>query len=92
MSETSAAGDNGAAGESVDAHVEESHESTTGQALAEDATSIESPLDEPGATEHAVEVTQGRNVEQEAAKVPQRANGDQSPSLETAALDDQAEE
>ena len=52
----------------------------------------ESPLDEPGATEHAVEVTQGRNVEQEAAKVPQRANGEQSPSLETAALDDQAEE
>ncbi|HEX4071229.1 MAG TPA: transcription termination factor NusA, partial [Planctomycetaceae bacterium] len=87
-----AAGSNGAQSELDAAHTEESHESTTGQSLAEDATTIESPLDEPGATEHAVEVTQGRNVEQEAAKVPQRANGEQSPSLETAALDDQAEE
>ena len=87
-----AAGGNGAQSEPAAADAEESHESTTGQSLAEDATTIESPLDEPSATEHAVEVTQGRNVEQEAAKVPQRANGEQSPSLETAALDEQAEE
>jgi transcription termination/antitermination protein NusA len=87
-----AVGGNGVQSEPAAAHADESHESTTGQSLAEDATTIESPLDEPGATEHAVEVTQGRNVEQEAAKVPQRANGEQSPSLKTAALDDQAEE
>jgi transcription termination/antitermination protein NusA len=96
VSETSAAGDNGTVGESADAAadaaVEESHESTTGHALADDATTMESPSDEPDAPEHAMDVTPGRNVEKEAAKVPQRANGESSPSLEAAALDEQAEE
>jgi N utilization substance protein A len=92
VSETPAAGDNGALSESAPADVEESHESTTGQSPAEDATTMESPSDDPDAAEHAMDVTQGRNVEKEAAKVPQRANGEQSPSLEAAALDEQAEE
>jgi transcription termination/antitermination protein NusA len=92
VAETPAAGDNGALTESALADDEEIHESTTAESVGEDATTMESPSDEPGAEEHAVEVTQGRNVEKEAAKVPQRANGEQSPSLGAAALDEHAEE
>jgi N utilization substance protein A len=55
--------------------------------VVEETATIETPTEESDAAE-----SPRRGVEHEAAQVPKRANGEQSPSLEAAALDEQAEE
>jgi transcription termination/antitermination protein NusA len=79
-----------------EASVEEasvSHESggepaETEAASGEPAT-METPAEESVGEEHEI---QSQDVETEATGAPARANGEQSPSLETATLDEQAEE
>jgi hypothetical protein len=70
-----------------------SHESggepaETEAASGEPAT-METPAEESVGEEHEI---QSQDVETEATGAPARANGEQSPSLETATLDEQAEE
>ncbi|HUE17275.1 MAG TPA: transcription termination factor NusA [Planctomycetaceae bacterium] len=55
--------------------------------VVDETVTIETPTEESGAAE-----SPRRGVEHEAAQIPKRANGEQSPSLEAAALDEQAEE
>jgi transcription termination/antitermination protein NusA len=87
--EEAAAAGNGASGEEATASHESGGESAESETATEEPVMTETPAEESGGEEHAI---QSRDVETHAAVDPQRANGEPSPSLETAALDEQAEE
>jgi transcription termination/antitermination protein NusA len=81
--------DNSASGEQVSVSHESGGESAESETTTVEPATMETPAEESGGDEHEI---QSQDVETHAAGSPKGANGEQSPSLETAALDEQAEE
>ncbi len=87
VEETPAEG-NGASGEQSVSQ-ESGGESAESEPTTGEPATMETPAEVSGGDEHEI---QSQDVETQAAGSPKRVYGEQSPSLETAALDEQAEE
>jgi N utilization substance protein A len=80
---------NGAPGAEGAVSHESGGESAETETASGEAATMETPAEASVGAEHEI---QSQDVETQAAGGPKRANGEQSPGLETAALDEQAEE